>query len=68
MFEQAKNMREGDIFLIAWNKCVVEQIYTQDGETRMTFSFLKNPDNIGTIYCRADTNFRARLNRRSTTI
>ena len=60
MFEKAENLRVGDIFFIAWNKCVVEQISTSECETRMTFSFLKNPDNIGTIYCWPSTTFRVR--------
>ena len=69
MTEQAENLRVGDIFRIGWNKCVVEHIYTQDGETGMTFSCLDNPDDGGAFACRSDTDFSVGpMDRRSTTV
>ena len=64
----AENMCVGDRFLLAGNRCVVTQIYTSDGGTRIVFSFLKIPDSLSTIYCRSDYVFTIMLNRRSTTV
>lgn len=65
----AQDMHENDAFLIAGNKCAVVHISHLDGETRIMFSFLDNPDDGGSFFCRSDTNFRVRpMPHRSTTI
>ena len=61
MFEQAENMREGDVFLLAGNSCTAEHIDHLEPATRIEFSFLDNPDYGGIFICRSDADFSIML-------
>ena len=67
MFEQAENMHEGDVFVLAGNRCTVEHICHQNGRTRIAFSFLDNPDYGGILVLLSDTEFSVMLDHRSNT-
>ena len=68
MIEQAENLREGDVFLLAGKRCTAEHISREENTTRIVFSFLDNPDDGGIFVCRSDTDYTIMLNRRFTTI
>ena len=65
MFEQAENMHEGDVFVLAGNRCTAEHISHQNGRTRIAFSFLDNPDYGGILVLLSDTEFSVMLDHRS---
>ena len=67
MIDKAENTHEGDVFLLAGNRCTAEHISHQNGKTRIVFSFLDNPDYGGVFVRLSDTEFSVMLNHRSTT-
>ena len=68
MFEQDENTHEGDVFVLAGNRCRVEHIGHQNGKPRIVFSFLDNPDHGGILVLLSDTEFSVMLNTRPNAI